>query len=187
MNSFLSDEEMREIGFSSVGSNVLISRKASIYGADCIRIGSNVRIDDFCILSGNISIGNHIHIDAYSALFGGSAGITLDDFSNISSRVCIYALSDDFSGTSMTNPMIPDEYKNIQNEPVYIGRHVVIGSGSTVLPGVKILDGSAVGAMSLCKSSIDGWEICAGIPARTIKERQKRVLELEKEYEKGGK
>lgn len=184
MNSFLSEVEIREIGFISVGSNVMISRKASIYGADHIRIGSNVRIDDFCILSGNITIGNHIHIAAYSALYGGVAGITLDDFSNISSRVCIYALSDDYSGTSMTNPMIPDAYKKIQNEPVYIGRHVIIGSGSTVLPGVRIMDGAAVGAMSLCKSSIHGWEICAGIPARTIKKRNKRVLELEKEYEK---
>ncbi|MDR2409353.1 MAG: acyltransferase, partial [Bacteroidales bacterium] len=54
MNSFFSKEELKDIGFKSVGDNVLISRKASFYSVSNISIGSNVRIDDFCILSGNI-------------------------------------------------------------------------------------------------------------------------------------
>ncbi|PSU67593.1 hypothetical protein CTM67_20550, partial [Photobacterium phosphoreum] len=65
MMSFYSYEELKKIGFSSFGDNVLISKKASIYGASKIDIGNNVRIDDFCVLScsnGKFNIGNYIHI-----------------------------------------------------------------------------------------------------------------------------
>ncbi len=105
--SFLSREELMEIGFKSIGENVLLSRKASIYGPENIEIGNNVRIDDFCILTGKIKLGSYIHIAAYSALFGGEEGIIMEDFSGLSSRVSVYAISDDYSGESLTNPMIP--------------------------------------------------------------------------------
>ncbi len=36
-----------------------------------ISIGDNVRIDDFCILSGKIELGSNIHISAY-CLYNGS-------------------------------------------------------------------------------------------------------------------
>lgn len=71
--SFYSTDELRKLGFYSVGSNVRISRKASFYGIERISIGSNVRIDDFCVLSaglGGITIGNYIHIAVYSSLIG---------------------------------------------------------------------------------------------------------------------
>ena len=86
--SFLSREKLMEIGFKSIGENVLLSRKASIYGPENIEIGNNVRIDDFCILSGKIKLGSYIHIAAYSALFGGEEGITMEDFTGLSSKVC---------------------------------------------------------------------------------------------------
>ena len=182
MNSFYTIFELNEIGLGHYGNNVLISRKASIYGASNIIIGNNVRIDDFCIISGNVIFGNNIHLAAYSALYGGDAGITIEDFANISSRVCIYAVSDDYSGYTMTNPTIPDKYKHIQNEHVQIGKHVIIGSGCTILPGVCLNEGAALGAMSLCKKSIEPWKIYAGVPARAIKDRSKVLLDLEKEY-----
>lgn len=182
MNSFYRKEEIDKLGFCSFGKNVNISSKASFYGEKQIKIGNNVRIDDFCIISGNIIIGDNVHIAAYSALYGGNAGIRIDDFANISSRVCIYAVSDDYSGQTMTNPTIPEKYKHLHSEPVYIGRHVIIGSGCTVLPGVEIGEGTAIGAMSLCKYSTIPWKIYAGIPARIIRDRSKELLILEKEY-----
>jgi len=71
MNSFYSTKELASLGLKRYGENVLISRKCSIYGAQSIEIGDNVRIDDFCILSGHIILGSNIHISAYVALFGG--------------------------------------------------------------------------------------------------------------------
>ena len=181
-NSFYSMEELKDMGFKSIGADLSISKKASFYGVENISIGSHVRIDDYCILSGEISIGDYIHIAAYSALYGSDAGIQINEFANISSRVCIYAVTDDYSGESMTSPMIPDEYKNLQKAPVYIGRHAIIGSGSVILPGSEIGEGCAVGSLSLIKNALDAWWIYAGIPAKKLKERSKGLLEKEKEW-----
>ena len=179
INSFYSEIELKEIGFSHYGSGVSISRKASIYGADNISIGNNVRIDDFCILSGKICIHNYIHIAAYSALYGGDKGITIQDFSNISSKITIYSISDDYSGATMTNPMVPDKYKNIQSEEVMIEKHVIIGSGCVVLPGVVLKEGSSFGAMTLINNDSEPWSINVGIPFKKIKARSKELLVLE--------
>ena len=178
MNSFYSQEELSALGLKSYGKNVLISRKCSIYSAGDIELGNNVRIDDFCILSGKISIGNYVHVAAYSAMYAGDAGIEVDDFANISSRVAIYAISDDFSGESMTSPMIPEKYKTLQKGRVVIRKHVIIGTGSTVLPGVELNEGSAVGSMSLVKRNLEMWTIYAGVPAKLIKKRSKRAKDL---------
>lgn len=182
MTSFYTEEELKEIPFHSIGENVLISRKASIYSPEKIVIGNNVRIDDFCILSGTIVLGNFIHIAAYCGLYGGQAGIKIEDFANLSSRNCIYAVNDDYSGESMTNPMVPDEYKKVFSCPVHIEKHVIIGSGCTILPGVKIAEGTAIGAMSLCKKSTEAWSIYVGIPAKQVKERKRNILDMEKKF-----
>ncbi len=46
INSFYTLEEIQEIKFKSVGTNVLISRFARFYGAENMEIGNNVRIED---------------------------------------------------------------------------------------------------------------------------------------------
>lgn len=66
MTSFYTEKELPSLGLKKYGRNVKISRHASIYGAQNISIGDNVRIDDFCILSGHIELGSYIHIAAYS-------------------------------------------------------------------------------------------------------------------------
>ena len=76
--SFYSREELSVLGFHSIGENCKISRKASFYSIQNISIGNNVRIDDYCILSGHIKLGNNIHISAYVALYG-AKGIEFED------------------------------------------------------------------------------------------------------------
>ena len=154
MNSFYSKAELVNLGFNKLGENVLISKKCSIYGAENITIGSNVRIDDFCILSGKITIDNYVHIAAASLLYGGSSGINMKDFSCLSSRCAVYAISDDYSGKYMTNSTVPEDLKNVISNEVIIGKHVVVGTGSTILPGVKIVDGVAIGSISLINKSL---------------------------------
>lgn len=182
MSSFYLDEEIQNIGLKSYGKNVKISRHACFYGAENIMIGNNVRIDDFCILSGKIIMGDNIHVAAYTALYGGSDGIIIEDFANLSSRVSVYSVSDDYTGETMTNPTIPDEYKNVKSEAVRIGTHVIIGASSVVLPGVYLKEGSSFGAFSFINHSSEPWSINAGIPFKKIKNRSKNLLELEKKY-----
>ena len=180
--SFYSAKELMEIGFKSVGTNVLVSKKVSIYGAQNMSFGNNVRIDDFCVLSGKLEFGDYIHIAVYSALFGGKTGIVMRDFSGLSSRCVIYAESDDYSGEYLTNPTINEEYLNICSGKVILDRHVVIGTGTSILPGVEIGEGSAVGSMSLVNKSLEAWGIYAGVPCKKIKDRSNRLLELEQKF-----
>jgi len=181
--SIYTRDELVAFGFADLGSNVNISRKASLYGVERISIGNNVRIDDFCVISagkGGIKIGNYIHIAVYSSIIG-AGNITLEDYCNISSRVAIYISNDDYSGEYMTNPMVPNEYTRVENAPVKISKHVIIGSGSVVLPGVTIGRGSAVGALSLVRNSLDSWGVFVGQPVKFIKTRKKNLENKERE------
>jgi len=177
----LSRAQLESMGFAALGEDVRISDRASFYGISRIQLGSHVRIDDFCVLSagaGGIEIGNYIHIAVYTSLIGAGA-IRLHDFCNLSSRVSIYSSSDDYSGEFMTNPMVPAEFTGVTHAPVTVGRHVIVGSGSVVLPGVTLHEGVAVGALSLVSRDCDAFGIYAGQPARRLKERRRDVLALE--------
>lgn len=177
-------EVLEDMGFAFLGGDVLISDLASFYNPAKISIGAHSRIDDFCVLSagnGGIVIGQHVHIAVYSSLIG-KARIELRDFCNISSRVSIYSSSDDYSGATMTNPTVPDEYKNVFHADVVIGRHVIIGSGSVILPGITLEEGVAIGALSLIRDNCSAFGIYAGNPARLIRERRRDLLELEQKF-----
>lgn len=178
---FYKREELEKIGFKSLGENVLISDKCSIYSPEKIEIGNNVRIDDFCILSGDIKIGNYIHIAAFGAYYGGG-GIEIFDFSTTSSRVTVYSQSDDYTGETMTSPMVPEKYKKINYGKVIIKKHSIVGASSIILPGVILEEGTAVGANSVITKSTQEWSIYVGSPAKKIKDRKKDLLELERQF-----
>lgn len=180
----LSQQQLNEVGFNTIGNNVRISDKASIYGADKINIGNNVRIDDFCVLSagdGGIDIGNHVHIAIYSSLMGG-ARISVSNFANISSRVSIFSSSDDLTGGYMSGPVIPEKYKNVYCENVYIHEHVIIGCGTVVLPGSVLEEGCTVGALSLVKNRCESFYIYAGVPVQKLKQRDRSLLIMQNEF-----
>lgn len=183
MTTFYSEEELAGLGLKKYGSHVLISRNAMLYMPELLEIGHDVRIDDFVTISGKVTLGSYIHLSQFVSLYGGTAGITIEDFSTISAKGIVYATSNDYSGESMTNPMVPQRYKTTDiNAPVHLGRHVVVGCMSVILPGVTIGAGCAVGAMSLCKKDLKPFGIYAGCPAMRIKERSRRLLELEADF-----
>lgn len=180
--AWLTSDQIAAMGFASVGSRVFISDKASFHGCGRIRLGNDVRIDDFCVLSageGGIQIGNYIHIAVFCSLIG-KGRIELADFSCLSSRVAVYSSNDDYSGNALTNPTVPEEYRNVTHGNVLLGRHVLVGSGSVLLPGITIGEGAAVGALSLVTNSCDPFAVHAGIPAKRIAERSTNLLDLER-------
>jgi len=179
---FMTHDQIAAMGFRSVGANVLLSDKASFYNCNAIRIGDNVRIDDFCVLSagcGGIRLGSYIHLGVNTTLIGAGM-ISIRDYANISSRVAIYSSNDDYSGRFMTNPMVPTEFTNVTSADVLIGEHVIVGSGSVILPGVSLRRGVAVGALSLVNADCDEFFVYAGVPARKLKARKRELLEHEK-------
>ena len=179
MNSFYSQTELNAIGFKKIGKNVLISKRTSIFSPEKIEIGNNVRIDDFCILSGDIQIGNYVHIAAYAALYG-KYGIKIGDFCGCSARGTIYSATDDFSGEYMISPMVPEEYTNVIGGKVILEKYVQIGANTVIMPNIVLREGTCVGAMSFVKESTSCWKIYAGIPCKEIKERSKKIIDLSK-------
>lgn len=178
-NSFLSQEELTELEFRSVGNSVKISRRASIYNPSKIEIGDFSRIDDFCVISAGkdgICIGKNVHISPYCSLIG-NGRINLENYSGLSSRVSIYSSNDDYSGDFMTNPTVNSKYTNVTSKEVNIGEHTIIGSGSVVLPGVKTGVGTCIGSMSLVNSDCDSFSIYAGVPIRFIRLRARGLLQ----------
>jgi galactoside O-acetyltransferase len=112
----------------------------------------------------------------------GQGAITIEDFSGISGRVAIYSSNDDYSGNYLTNPTVPEIYRNVSHGPVVLRKHSIIGAGSIVLPNVEIGVGAVVGAMSLVKHNCNEFGVYAGIPAKRIGERRRDLLELAKEF-----
>ncbi len=183
--SFYSRDELAKLGLKSYGENVLISRFARLYNPELLSIGNHVRIDDFCILGGTITLGSYIHIAPY-CLLQGKAGITMEDFSGLSSRCSLYTESEDYVlGTSLTNPMVPREFRNVEHAPIVVKKHALLGVGTVILPGSVIETGCTFGAQSLLQGKTEPWTVYRGNPVMAVcLRRSKRILELEKELEK---
>lgn len=180
--AYLNETQLKEIGFRCFGKNIRISDKASIYNPELIELGDNSRIDDFCVLSGRIVIGRYVHIAPGCLIAGGEKGVFMDDFSGLAYHVRVFSQSDDYSGMTMTNPTVPDKYKREKKLKVFIGRHVIVGTGAVILPGVSVADGCSIGALSLVQKSTEPWGIYTGVPATKIKDRRRNLLELESQF-----
>lgn len=190
-SGFYTEKDLINAGFKSLGKNILIDKNCTIIGIPNISIGSNVRIDGYTTITaagrGYLEIGSDIHIAGY-CLIASSGGIVMEDFSAISHGTKIYSATDDYSGSYLTNAVIPDKYKNIKYGLVKLEKHSLVGSSCVILPGVTVRQGATVGAMSLVTKDLDEWSVYAGVPAKKIKDRPRDLLLLEKEYleEKNG-
>lgn len=180
--AFIPQEQLALMGFRRLGKNVRISDKAAIYNADLIEIGDNSRIDDFCVISGNVFIGRNVHIAVFCNVAGGTEGITLEDFSGLAYGCHVFSQSDDYTGRTLTNPTIPSIYKREIKKAVHIGRHCIVGTSSLIFPGVTLGEGCSVGAMSMVTKSTEDWSVYFGVPAKKLKDRKRDLLLLEQEY-----
>ena len=169
------------LNFARVGSDVMIWPLAKIVGAETISIGDSVIIDDFVFLAGGSSttIGSFVHIASFVSITGGGA-LVVEDFAGISSGTRLFTGNDDYSGGCLTGPTVPEPYRVPIRSFVHIGKHVIIGANTVILPGVTIGEGVAIGANSLITRDCEPWTIYFGTPAKPIKPRRRdRILELE--------
>ncbi|MFI4939889.1 MAG: acyltransferase [Burkholderiales bacterium] len=181
---YYNEHDLKEAGFKALGHNVQIAKNCTIIGIENIEIGNNVRIDGYCSIiaagQGWLKLGSYIHVGGYCLLSAGD-GIEMGDFSGLSQGVRIYSRTDDYSGKHLTNPTVPEKYTGITHGTVMLSQHVIIGSGSVILPKVSIGEGSSVGALSLVTKSLEPWGVFFGCPAKRLKDRSKKLLELEAE------
>lgn len=181
---FYSEAELNTFKFKKIGKNVKIKNNVNIFFVENISIGDNVRIDDNVVIVASkedVIFGSNIHIAA-NCYIAGSAGLQMSDFSSLAPGVMIFTGSDDYTGIKMTNPTVDKKFIGGPSGLVKIGRHVIIGAGTVILPKVKIEEGASIGAMSLVNRDLLPWMVYFGIPVKRLKSRSKKLLELEKEY-----
>ena len=166
------EAELEEMGFKSLGQNVLISRKTQIYAPHKISLGSHIRIDDFVILSGAINFGNFIHLGAFSSITGGDgveSSVSFGDFCGMSSYSKIFATTDDFAGGYLVGPCVPLALRNVKGSHIVLEKHCHIGSHSLVLPKSYFSIGASLGPMSLNMGrKLKSWSYYFGNPAKRI-------------------
>ena len=181
---FVDRATLESIGFRELGNNVLVSDRAAIYNPEQVSLADNVRIDDFCVLAGRIAIGRNVHVTVYCNLAGGRSGISIGNYSTLAYGCHVIAQSDDYSGESMTNSTVSAHFKKERSERVEIGDHVILGAGTMVLEGVRLADGTAAGARTLFLESSEPWTMYVGQPARILRPRSRKLLDLVEDFER---
>jgi putative colanic acid biosynthesis acetyltransferase WcaF len=92
------------------------------------------------------------------------ARIELGEYAVLSQGACLCGASLDFE--SWESPLV--------SAPIMIGAHAWIAARAIVRMGVTIGAGCVVGAGSVVTQDMPAWTVCAGAPARVIREYTKR-------------
>lgn len=181
--AWLTQEQLESLGLKYLGKDVKISDKASLLNPDQISIGDRSRIDDFCVLSGKVTIEHNVHITVFCNLAGGEPGILVGAFSGIAYGSHIFAQNDDYTGLELVGPTFPEKYRtNTVKEPVILEKFCNLGAHALVTPGVTLAEGTVVGVKSWVKRSTKPWTIYFGVPAKPLKSRHQKMVALAKEY-----
>lgn len=107
----------------------------------------------------HITIGKRVFINT-GCHFHDQAGIVLGDGVFISSNVVLSTVNHDFD---------PLKRSTAYPSPIVIGNNVWIGASVTVVPGVRVGDGSIIGAGAVVTHDVPPNTIVAGVPARIIR------------------
>ena len=78
------------------------------------------------------------------------------------------------------HPILPElRERNLQyNLPVHIGKNVWIGAGAILLPGVRVGDGTVIGAGSVVTKDLPSGVVAVGNPCRVLREIGQRDREF---------
>lgn len=145
-----------------------------------VTIGSNVKIHDFvnaygCTIGDGSKVGAFVEIQK-GAIVGRNCKVSSHSF------ICegVHIGDQVFVGHSVT--FINDKYPKAANEdgslqtesdwqcvPTYVEEGASIGSGATILCGIRIGKNAVVGAGSVVTRDVPADAVVAGNPARIIK------------------
>ncbi|WP_311766908.1 MULTISPECIES: putative colanic acid biosynthesis acetyltransferase [unclassified Burkholderia] len=134
---------------AKLGRHVHVYPRVKIWAPWKLEIGSYVGIADDAVIynMADIKIGNYAVVSQGAHLCGGSHDINSKNFQLIAS-------------------------------PITVGDHAWICAEAFLAPGVVIPEGAVVGARSVVsRSPKEQWAVYAGMPARRINTRVRRVVE----------
>ncbi|QPB24617.1 sugar O-acetyltransferase [Rhizobium sp. 007] len=120
--------------------------------------GAVIRPPFHCDYGFNIRIGAHVYLN-FNCVILDVAEVTIGEGTAIGPAVQIYTAD---------HPHDPEQRQaGLQfGRPVRIGRHVWIGGGAIILPGVTIGDNAVVGAGSVVTRDVPAGAKVLGSPAR---------------------
>lgn len=168
------------------GSNVIIGKTVRIRSPEKVSIGDNVIIDDFTYISGEVSIGDYVHIAPGCVLSASTARIVMEPFSGLSAGCKVYAGSSNYVECGLDLPTIPKNYQyNVIHDDVVIKSFGLIGASSIILPGCCIPQGLAVAAALVVrkKYALKKWHLLVDnmgkqIPRKGVAILKQRVSEF---------
>jgi len=165
------------------GVDVRIDEFSKIKNPQLAIIGNHVAIDFGFYCTTGLQIGDYVHIGPHCSVIGSKNGLLImEHFSGLSAGVRIICASDELKGAGLSNPTIPEEFRDkIITAPVIIKKFAIISTNSIILPGVTIGEGSVIGANSLVTKSTEDWSVHIGSPAKVVKKRKKdNIIEMAK-------
>lgn len=164
----------------SCGVGVKVFEGCALVPPELIDIGNYTQIDaGVRVFAGEgVTLGRHVHLALGSSISGGGTCV-VGDFAGIGAGVRIVTGSEEIAGDGLTNPTIPSSFRSVRRATVIIGKHAVLFTNVTVLPGVTVGEGAVVAAGSVVHRDLKPWGIFAGTPLVQVGERRRdRILEL---------
>jgi galactoside O-acetyltransferase len=162
---------------SVAASAKIYPRSCIVHDAGTFSVGAHSQIDDFAFVNAGRScrIGRFVHIGSFVSVIGGG-DFSIDDFSGLSAGCRVITGSDDYRGPYLTNPTVPAEFTHAQLSHVTIEKHVIVGTGAVIFPGVTIGEGAAIGACTVIRRDVPAWGVYAGEPLRRIGQRDREAI-----------
>lgn len=114
-----------------------------------------------CHIGKHVFIGEYVHVDIWHAEL-----IYIDDYAHITSGCRILCHQRDLTGYCVDDNAANLKYKTGK---VHIGKGVMLGMETMVMPGVTIGNGAIIGAKSMVTKDIPPYTIAVGSPAKVIK------------------
>lgn len=114
-----------------------------------------------CHVGKNTFFGDYVRMDTSYADM-----IYIGDFAHITSGCRILCHQRDLSNYCQGDNAADLGYKTGE---VHIGKGVMVGMETLIMPGVTIGDGAIIGAGSIVTNDIPAWTIAVGRPAKVIK------------------
>jgi acetyltransferase-like isoleucine patch superfamily enzyme len=176
----------------SCGRNVIFGQGVVLRHPHKIRIGSDVVIDDHCLLDAKgesnrgITIGNGVFIGRNTILSCKNGDIELGDAANIGFNCEVFSASRVTLGASVLMAAysyviggdhdFSDPSKSVLDQSrtstgVTIGTGAWMGAGAKILDGVAIGEHAIVGAGAVVRESVPAHAIAVGVPARVVSTR----------------
>jgi len=167
----------------NIGNDVFINDDCFFKNKDDISIGNHVAIDKGFYCTTKLVVGDYVHIAPYVVTIGGnSSSVVIKDFAFVASGTKIVAGSESYTKDGLIGPTIPIKYRIVKFSEVVFERFSGCGVNCVIMPGVRLAEGSVVGANSVVTKDTEPWTVYVGNPAKPVKIRpNEKILQYAKE------